>query len=60
MNKYEIGTQIFPKNLSEVIYSALSGLPDEYYKNGKTACYWHVISIIDQHMNKEFLDAGID
>ena len=54
-----IGGQIFPINLGEVIYSALSALPEEYYKNGRTSCYHHIISIIDSHMNTKLLDENL-
>lgn len=56
MKEKLIGTQIFPQNLSEKIYMALGALPNEYFTNGRTACYHHVISIIDSHMNKKILD----
>lgn len=40
----------FPQELANVIWSALTGLQDEEYINGRTAAYWHVMSILDSHM----------
>lgn len=48
----------FPQQLGEVIFTALSGLAEEEYASGRTAAYWHIMSILDRHLIRNHNVAG--
>ncbi len=49
----------FPQQLGEVIFTALSGLAEEEYASGRTAAYWHIMSILDRHLVRNHnIDTG--
>jgi len=47
-----VGGHKFPVQLGEVIMSAINALPEEEYANGRTAAYWHIMGVLDQHLVK--------
>lgn len=48
-----IGGHKFPTQLGEVIMSAINALSEEEYVNGRTAAYWHIMSVLDQHLVRD-------
>lgn len=40
----------FPISLGEVIMSALNALPEDEYLNGRTAAYWHIMAVLNDHL----------
>ena len=47
-----VGGCSFPTQLGDVIFSALNGLPEDAYKHGRTAAYWHIMAVLEQHMKE--------
>lgn len=39
--------------LGQVIWNVLATLDEDEYLNGKTAAYWHIMAILDQHMVRD-------
>lgn len=38
-------------SVTQSLWEALRGIPATKFKNGKTAAFWHMISIIESHLN---------
>jgi len=58
MSEISVDGQKFPVQLGNVIMSALNALPEEEYANGRTAAYWHIMSVLDRHLVRNHNDTN--
>lgn len=45
------GKTILNDEARAALWEVLFCIPDEQFKNGRTAAYWHLMSVLDNHLD---------
>lgn len=38
------------KSSYDLIWNVLENVPEDSFKNGRTACFWHLVGVLNEHL----------
>ena len=47
------GKTLLSQEFRELFWEVLFQIPDESFKNGRTAAYWHLMSVLEGHLEDD-------